>query len=120
MLGPVLDDRDAGLGEGLVFRGQSSHRAFIYLADVTAIWGSYTKSRWENAYLYILITCGGWRRTGISTLRFLVTSWAGAIRVQGAVTLDFFICDASGGADARRTDTAVLQNCAVAYGSCFH
>ena len=66
------------------------------------------------------MTCWGWRRTGCSTLRFLVTSRTGAIRAQGAITLDILISDASGGADGGRADTAVLQNCAVAYGSCFH
>ena len=40
-LGPVLDDRDAGLSEGLVLRGQSSHISLTRLAGVTAIGGSY-------------------------------------------------------------------------------
>ena len=66
------------------------------------------------------MTCGGWRRTGHSTLRFLVTSRAGAIRAQGAITLDFLISDASGGADGGRADTAVLQKCAVAHSRGFY
>ena len=50
---PALEDRDAViLGEGLVFLGQSSHRAFIYLADVTAIWGSY---KVKDGKMYIFI-----------------------------------------------------------------
>ena len=53
MFVPTLEDRDAViLGEGLVFLGQSSYRAFIYFADVTAIRGSY---KVKDGKMYISI-----------------------------------------------------------------